>query len=86
MLYAWALTELAYNYSSTDANQFVLTRPTISRPLVSWKTQNFGKLKNSFENFKHFLKKLRFRPKLFPFDNFYNTTAEEYCSALYNVI
>ena len=39
MLYTYVLTELAYNYSSTDANQLVLTRPTIS---------TFGNLKISF--------------------------------------
>ena len=44
-------------------------------------------LRYSFENFKHiFFLKLRFRPKLFTFDNFYTATTEEYCSALYNVI
>ena len=39
MLYTYVLTELAYNYSSTDANQLVLTRPTIS---------SFSNLKISF--------------------------------------
>ena len=33
MLQTGLLTELAYNCSSTDANQLVLTRPTIACPL-----------------------------------------------------